>query len=286
MTMRAVTTTPSPTSEATARVVRARGAVCVAGAGSLRILRGFCAAGVLLNSVASVWPVGAAPPSRLSTEASEPPFVASSDDVASSLDGLAAVLGGGTALEPVRTILRSDVELRARLSLMGRNSDRALFGELPRGLLQATLLELIGENLIALEAERVQITPPGAADISRELGEIEREAGGRQSVAQLLGWVEASRLELDAVAERRALIGAFLRANLEGVTVVTEAEVDTRLRDDAERYAGAGQQSREAVRAAVRAVLAKEALTRHIEHWVRVLRARTRVRVFAVYDSP
>jgi hypothetical protein len=206
--------------------------------------------------------------------------------VASSLDGLAAVLGGGTALEPVRTILRSDVELRARLSLMGRNSDRALFGELPRGLLQATLLELIGENLIALEAERVQITPPGAADISRELGEIEREAGGRQSVAQLLGWVEASRLELDAVAERRALIGAFLRANLEGVTVVTEAEVDTRLRDDAERYAGAGQQSREAVRAAVRAVLAKEALTRHIEHWVRVLRARTRVRVFAVYDSP
>jgi hypothetical protein len=32
--------------------------------------------------------------------------------------------------------------------------------------------------------------------------------------------------------------------------------------------------------------LAREALARNIEHWVRVLRARTRVRVFAVFETP
>lgn len=202
---------------------------------------------------------------------------------AHTLDGLAAVLGGEKPLEPARIILQSDVELRARLLLLGRGSERALFGELPRSLLRATLAELIGEHLIAIEAERVRIAPPGAADVQRELEEIERQAGGHREVVRLLAWLEASRVELEVMAERRASIGAFLRANLEGVNVVTEAEVDARVRDDSARFAA---ETPMAARAAMRAALAKEALRRHIDHWVRVLRARTRVRIFAHYDSP
>jgi hypothetical protein len=212
----------------------------------------------------------------------EPP-IASRSSGANRLDGLAAILGGADPLDPTRPILQSDVELRARLSLLGRSSERALFGELPRSLLRATLNELIGEHLIAIEAERVQIAAPTRDDVLRELGELEREAGGHRTVMRLLAWVDASALELEALAARRALIGAFLRANLEGVSVVTDADVDARLRADAERYA---EESTEIARATVRASLAKETLTRHIEHWVRVLRARTRVRIFAVYDTP
>lgn len=198
------------------------------------------------------------------------------------VDGLAAVLGGADTLDVPRPILHSDVELRARLALLGRDPERGLSAALPHSLLRATLDELIGEQLIAVEAERVQIPAPRAVDINQELQTIERQAGGSAAIAELLSRMDASRSDLEAMALRRAMVSAFLRANLEGVTVVTEAEVDDRLRAEPERFAS---ERPEAVRSAVRALLAHEALTRNIEHWVRVLRARTRVRVFAVYGE-
>ena len=211
----------------------------------------------------------------------QPPSAAGPGETA-LIDGLAAVLGGTDPLDPPRPILQSDVELRARLALLPRDSERALFSELPGSLLKATLDELIGEQLIAIEAERVQIALPRAADIARELANIEQEAGGRRALVRLLARLDASQLELEAMALRRVLISAFLRANLEGVTVVTDAEVDARMRATASRSPG---ESPEGTRAGVRASLENEALARNIEHWVRVLRARTRVRVFA-YASP
>lgn len=219
---------------------------------------------------------------RAEAQVSEPPLAARGAGV-NLVDGLAAVLGGADPLEPTRSVLQSDVELRARLSLLGQDSGRAIFAELPRSLLHATLDELIGEHLIAIEAERVKITPPSRADVIGALTEMELEAGGRGQLTRLLSWIGASQSELDTMAERRALIGAFLRANLEGVSVVTDAEVETRLHSDPGRFATL---SPEAARETVRALLAQEALRRTIEHWVRVLRARTRVRVFAVYDAP
>jgi hypothetical protein len=198
------------------------------------------------------------------------------------IDGLAAVLGGADPLDPPRAILQSDVELRARLLLVSRDPERGLSTPLTHSLLRATLDELIGEQLIAIEAERVQIQAPRANDIAHELQMIERDVGGADVLSQLLARLDAARADLEATALRRALVSAFLRANLEGVTVVTEAEVDDRLRAEPERFAA---ERPESVRAAVRALLAREALTRNIEHWVRVLRARTRVRVFAVYGE-
>jgi hypothetical protein len=213
--------------------------------------------------------------------AAQPPSAAGESPVL--IDGLAAVLGDPSALEEPRAVLRSDVELRARLSLLAHDVNRALFGELPGSLLRATLDQLLGEQLIALEAERVQIAKPKPAEVAAELATIEREAGGRHAIMQLLARLDASHLELEAMAERRALIGAFLRANLEGVNVVSEREIDERMRTDGARLEG---QTPVAARELIRAVLAREALARNIEHWVRVLRARTRVRVFAVFETP
>jgi hypothetical protein len=208
--------------------------------------------------------------------------MAASGEQRPPLDGLAAVLGGGDPLDPPRAVLRSDVELRARLSLLGHDSEHALFGALPASLLRATLDELLGEQLIAIEAERVQIAAPRASAVADELAVIEREAGGHRTIVRLLARLDASQLELEAMARRRALISAFLRANLEGVTVVTDREVEQRLAAEPERYAAETAPARAA---AARADLAKEALARIIEQWVRVLRARTRVRVFAVFET-
>jgi hypothetical protein len=214
-----------------------------------------------------------------------------------TLDGVAAIVGGAEPGETARTILRSDVELRARLALLRRDVTRALLGELPASLLAATLNELLGEQLIAAEAVRVQVAKPRPADIAREKLTLVQEAGGWHAVAQLLARFDVGDAELEDTARRRALISAFLRANLEGASVVTENQVDERLRADA---AGSGNALRikpgepgfvppssdPAVRAAARAAISQEELARNIERWVRVLHARTRVRVLATFEVP
>ena len=84
------------------------------------------------------------------------------------------------------------------------------------------------------------------------------------------------------MAERRALVGAFLRANLEGTTVITDREIEQHIARDPARYAGRNPAS---VRAEVRALLARASLARNIERWVRVLRARVPVRIYAAFES-
>jgi hypothetical protein len=201
--------------------------------------------------------------------------------VATRIDGVAAAIGGGAG-ETADVILQSDVELRARLLLLGRDPNQALHLELPSGLLSAALRELIGEKLIAREAERVQITRPTLAMVAQEKQRLVASAGGLLAVQTLLRAVGANPAELDGMAERRALVGAFLRANLEGTTLITDREIDAQITQDRERYAGLNPAM---VRAQVRAILARATLARNIERWVRVLRARVPVRIYAAFES-
>jgi hypothetical protein len=84
------------------------------------------------------------------------------------------------------------------------------------------------------------------------------------------------------MAERRALVGAFLRANLEGTTLITDREIDAQIARERGRFTG---QDLIAMRAQVRAMLARATLARNIERWVRVLRARVPVRIYAAFES-
>lgn len=201
--------------------------------------------------------------------------------VTTRVDGVAAAIGG-TAGESADMILQSDVELRARLLLLGRDEAAALHLELPAGLLSAALRELIGEKLIAREAERVQITRPTQAMVAQERQRLVAAAGGPDRVSGLLAAIGASATELDGMAERRAVVGAFLRANLEGTTLITEREIDAQIARDRAQYAG---QNPALVRAQVRTILARLSLARNIERWVRVLRARVPVRIYAAFES-
>jgi hypothetical protein len=201
--------------------------------------------------------------------------------IVTRVEGVAAAIGG-EAGEPADVILQSDVELRARLLLLGRDERSALHLELPSGLLGAALRELIGEKLIAREAERVQITRPTQAMVAQERQRLIASAGGAERVQELLATVGASPAELDVMAERRALVGAFLRANLEGTTVITDREIDAQIARERGRFTG---QDLVTMRAQVRAMLARATLTRNIERWVRVLRARVPVRIYAAFES-
>lgn len=201
--------------------------------------------------------------------------------IATRVEGVAAAIGG-TAGEPADVILQSDVELRARMLLLGRDERAALYAELPTGLLSAALRELIGEKLIAREAERVQITRPTTAVIGQERQRLIALAGGDERVQELLAMFGASASEIDVMAERRALVGAFLRANLEGTTLITDREIDAQIARERGRFAG---QDLVTMRAQVRAMLARATLARNIERWVRVLRARVPVRIYAAFET-
>lgn len=196
------------------------------------------------------------------------------------LDGLAAVVGGTAPGPGVDTILQSDVELRARMAWAARGTGEPARDALPESLLQAALQEVIGEHLIAREARRVEAGTPSAADVERERRRLLRNAGGAARMQALLDTLGASSEELDAIARRRALVGAFLSANLEGVTVVTDAEVESAYEREREAFAN---REGEAARTELRNRLAREALDRTIERWVAVLAERTPVRIYVSY---
>lgn len=194
------------------------------------------------------------------------------------LDGVAAVVGAAAPGPAADVVLQSDVELRARLSLLSRAEEPSELSPLPRSLLRATLAEIVGELLIAREARRLQAATPSSNDVERERVRLLRAAGGQGRVAELLLALSAGEDELLAIARRRALVAGFLSANLEGVTEITDAALDQALLAEP---ALLEDRTREQARAELRARLSREALDRTIARWVAVLRARTEVHLYA-----
>lgn len=194
------------------------------------------------------------------------------------VDGVAALVGGSAPGRGVETVLRSDVELVATLSL---GADDGAPARPSPELLESTLDRMVGELLIAREAERVRVAAPSAADVAQERARLEQSAGGPARLRALLVALGAGAAEVDAVARRRATVAAFLSANLEGTTVVGDTEV--------EQLYATGQhpftdQSLDQARESLRALLARRALDRAVARWVGVLRARTTVRILVSFE--
>ncbi len=188
------------------------------------------------------------------------------------VEGLAALVGGATPGPGVDVLLHSDVTLRARMRLAGQAPESPLpLGPLPSGLVRATLDELLGELFIAREAGRVRIRTPQPADVARERAHLEAESGGAARLAALLRAVGASPAEIDALAARRALVTAFFAANLEGVTEISDAEVERLYRAGDHPFV---DMTLDEAREPLRIQAAQAALERAVARWVTVLRGR------------
>lgn len=197
------------------------------------------------------------------------------------VEGIAALVGGTAPGPGTEAILRSDVVLRARMRLAGRTA-RLPVGPVPQALLAATLDELVGEVLIAREADRLRAERPSDERIAEARGRLERSAGGAPRLAALLRAVGAEPEEVDAMARRRAYVDAFLRANLEGSTVVSDAQVERVHALGEHPFAG---RPLPAVREALRAWITQQVLQRDVRRWIEVLRSRTPVRVLAEWET-
>ncbi len=190
-------------------------------------------------------------------------------------EGVVAVVGGPTPSPSTDVILLSDVELRARLELAVA-SDGSL-REIPHDLLAATLEEIIGEILVAREATRLGTPDPSEGDIRREHDRLVASVGGQAVLTALLSREGASPSEIDAIAARRARVAAFFRANLEGSSDISDAQLESVYSSGAHPF---GERPLEEVREALRAWLATAAVRRDVRRWLEVLRARTVVRIF------
>ncbi len=190
-------------------------------------------------------------------------------------DGVAAVVRGRDGSGAV-VILRSDVELRARLLLLRARPERVPTGPIPIRLLRTVTDELVGEALIAREAQRVQVATPTNADIGRERVRIEESVGGASRLRAFLQAVVGSEGEIDEMAERRAWVNIFLTLNLEGATVVTDADVIRVFESGQHPFLG---QSLEEAREPIRVWLSRGAMERAVSRWVAVLRTRNVVRI-------
>jgi hypothetical protein len=190
------------------------------------------------------------------------------------VDGVAAVVGEIGAAQTL--ILRSDVDLRARMHLAGSVDDDALpLGPLPRDLLRATLDELVGETLIAMEAARVQIGAATERDIARERARLATLAGGPTRLRALLAALGADMAEVDQAAARRASVAVFLVANLDA-SVPSDAEVERVYASGNHPFADLALDD---VREPLRAYVMQSKLETAVARWVSTLRGRVSVHV-------
>lgn len=195
------------------------------------------------------------------------------------VEGIAAVVGEIGQAQTI--ILRSDVDLRARMRLAGRTDAGALpLGPIPLDLQVATLEELVGETLIAMEAARVQIGAPTERDIARERARLTTLAGGPARLQELLAALGADVAEVEASALRRASVAVFLVANLDA-SLPSDAEVERVYEGGRHPFAG---QPLDDVREALRAYLMQSKLETAVQRWVGTLRDRVTVRVHADFQ--
>lgn len=194
------------------------------------------------------------------------------------VDGLAAVVGALAPGPGVLTLYRSDVELRARMALLSAGSLAQALGPLPAGLLSASLIELVGEALIAVESSRLSLAPPSEAALADARARL---LGARASEArELMTALGVSDGELAAWVRRRAVVAGFLQANLEGTLALSPDALERAFTSEPHPFEG---QPFEAVRARFAAWLAEQRMQAAVRRWVESLRERTPHRVLASY---
>lgn len=197
------------------------------------------------------------------------------------VEGVAAWVGGTARGSGATPILRSDVELRARMAIAGQTG-RVARVVLPEGLLAATLRQLVGEVLIEREADRLRAEVPSDGAIERARERLVRESGGEAVLGQLAETLGVGARELEAIARRRAYVDAFLRANLEGNTVVSDSQVERAF--EAGEHPFVGRELAD-VREVMRVWLARQVYDRDVARWIEVLRNRARVRVLVDWSE-
>lgn len=191
-------------------------------------------------------------------------------------EGVVAWVGGEGPGRSARPILRSDVDLIAWLS------GRTPVGERPsRDALRDSLSVLVREWIVWLEAQRLGEPSPSERELRAERRRLLERVGGADQVLSELERIGVGNLELQAVAERRATVGAFLARTVRGRDV-SEQEVEQRIASAQHPFVGTDASQ---VRSAVRVWLQRQQHEQAIGRWVRALAQRSPVHYLAAWAT-
>lgn len=199
---------------------------------------------------------------------------------AQRLDGVAAVVGGLAPGAQVISIFRSDVELRARMALLREATVGVALGPLSDGLLRASLSELVGEALIAVEAARLNLERPSAGELAQERARLLGARADAVSTRELLTALGVGERELADWIARRAVVSSFLLANLEGTLDLSEGELERLFASEEHPFQ---DQSLDDARDRFTAWVLQQRMQHAVERWVQSLSQRTAHRVLVVY---
>lgn len=195
-------------------------------------------------------------------------------------DGIAAIVGAAVPSRDSEVILRSDVDLRARILLLGRGGVETLDRNLPDALLAEVLRSLIDEALILYEARRIDLPHPSEAEIARERARLVSAAGGEARLRALKERFDVSEAELMQIARRRARVVGFLAAHLGDEGIVTEQALRERFESGDHPFVGL---SFEDAAAGLQLMIRDERVSQAVADWVRVLRERVKIVIRARY---
>ena len=137
-------------------------------------------------------------------------------------------------------------------------------------------------NSGAASSGTLNAAEPSEAEVRTQRDRLIATLGGDGVLSRILDRAGAERAELDVIARRRAVVDAFLRANLEGTTTVSDARVEEVFASGEHPFT---DMTLEQAREPLRAWLAVQALSADVARWVEVLRDRTTVRVLLVLDA-
>ena len=162
------------------------------------------------------------------------------------VDGVAASAKLKNAEEQERArrdfLLWSDVELVARLELLGRSRGALPLGPKPLGKKIAwhdVRARVLNQRLIALEAIASGLEDVADADeLAAERRELEEKAGGKARLNAFLKAFEVGRDEFDDLIAERVRVRAFLRANLREPPPLSEKTLRAAFEKEAHPFIG------------------------------------------------
>lgn len=215
-------------------------------------------------------------------------------DEASAQAAAPAPVGGPQLLERVVAVFTSagegkraaltlsELEVEARLALVGRGAVEAASAPLPDDTLAASMDWLIAELLLYEEARRLELHHVEPAEVQREVEALQARFPSEEAFRFFLHTHEIARSDLARTARRRLVVVRYLESRIRLGGGVTDDEVESAYQ---QRRGEMGSLRFEEAKAPLRAQLEKERREAIVANLIRDLRARAGVRILHRFDG-
>lgn len=176
----------------------------------------------------------------------------------------------------------SELEMEARLALVGRGAWDAASAQLPGDTLGASMDWLIAELLLFEEARRLDLADVDPAEVEREVEALQARFPSEDAFLDFLQAHEIAFSDLSRITRRRLVVVRYLESRIRLGGGVSDREVELAYE---QRRGEMGSLRLEEARTPLRAQLEKERRETIVANLIRDLRTRAGVRILHRFDD-